>query len=34
VIELLQRGAQVVYHDPHVPRFTIGPDAFCHERRR
>jgi UDP-N-acetyl-D-glucosamine dehydrogenase len=33
VIELLlQRGAQVQYHDAYVPRYTIGPDAFCREK--
>lgn len=29
VIELLlQRGAQVDYHDPYVPEFRLGPDVF------
>ncbi len=29
VIELLlNRGAQVSYHDPHVPRFQVGNDVF------
>ena len=29
VIELLLRqGAQVIYHDPYVPEFTIGGDAL------
>ena len=29
VIELLlQRGAQVEYHDPYVPEFRLGPDVF------
>ena len=33
VIELLlQRGAQVQYHDQYVPQYTIGPDAFCREK--
>jgi len=33
VIELLmQRGAQVQYHDQYVPHYTIGPDAFCREQ--
>jgi len=33
VIELLlQRGAQVQYHDQYVPHYTIGPDAFCREK--
>ncbi|MBN1886678.1 MAG: nucleotide sugar dehydrogenase [Thermoflexales bacterium] len=33
VIELLLlRGAQVEYHDPHVPRFSIGPDVFQRQR--
>jgi UDP-N-acetyl-D-glucosamine dehydrogenase len=33
VIELLlQRGAQVQYHDQYVPRYTLGPDAFCREQ--
>jgi len=33
VIELLmQRGAQVQYHDQYVPRYTIGPDVFCREQ--
>jgi UDP-N-acetyl-D-glucosamine dehydrogenase len=31
---LLERGAQVRYHDPHVPEFRVGPSAFhrCGER--
>jgi len=33
VIELLlQRRAQVQYHDKYVPQYTIGPDAFCREK--
>jgi UDP-N-acetyl-D-glucosamine dehydrogenase len=33
VIELLmQRGAQVQYHDQYVPRYTLGPDVFCREK--
>ncbi len=33
VIELLlQRGAQVQYHDKYVPQYAIGPDAFCREK--
>jgi UDP-N-acetyl-D-glucosamine dehydrogenase len=33
VIELLlQRGAQVQYHDAYVPQYTLGPDAFCREK--
>jgi UDP-N-acetyl-D-glucosamine dehydrogenase len=33
VIELLlQRGARVQYHDQHVPKYSIGPDAFCSEK--
>ena len=33
VIELLMlHGAQVRYHDPYVPRFSVGPDAFCREQ--
>lgn len=32
VIELLmERGAQVSYHDPYVPRFRIGDDVFQRE---
>jgi len=32
VIELLlTRGAQVAYHDPHVPRFQVGGDVFHRE---
>jgi UDP-N-acetyl-D-glucosamine dehydrogenase len=32
VIELLlSRGAQVVYHDPYVPRFQVGDDVFRRE---
>jgi UDP-N-acetyl-D-glucosamine dehydrogenase len=31
VIELLlERGAQVTYNDPHVPRFRVGSDVFYH----
>jgi UDP-N-acetyl-D-glucosamine dehydrogenase len=34
VIELLlQRGAEVTVHDPHVPRFRIGRDVFYREER-
>jgi UDP-N-acetyl-D-glucosamine dehydrogenase len=30
VIELLVgRGSRVSYHDPYVPRFSIGSDVFC-----
>ncbi len=33
VIELLlARGAQVQYHDPYVPAFTVGNDVFQRER--
>jgi UDP-N-acetyl-D-glucosamine dehydrogenase len=33
VIELLlQRGAQVQYHDKYVPQYTIGPDVFRREK--
>jgi UDP-N-acetyl-D-glucosamine dehydrogenase len=33
VIELLlQRGAQVQYHDKYVPQYNIGPDVFCREK--
>ena len=33
VIELLlQRGAQVQYHDKYVPRYSLGPDVFCREK--
>ena len=33
VIELLlQRGAQVQYHDKYVPQYTLGPDVFCREQ--
>lgn len=33
VIELLlQRGAQVQYHDKYVPQYTLGPDVFCREK--
>jgi UDP-N-acetyl-D-glucosamine dehydrogenase len=32
VIELLlRRGAEVRYHDPHVPRFSVGNDVFHRE---
>jgi UDP-N-acetyl-D-glucosamine dehydrogenase len=30
---LLSRGAEVSYHDPHVPRFEIRPNAFYDGRR-
>ncbi|MDW8064346.1 MAG: nucleotide sugar dehydrogenase [Anaerolineae bacterium] len=34
IIELLlERGAEVAYHDPYVPRFRVGGDAFRRERR-
>ena len=34
VIELLmQRGAQVSYHDAYVPRYSIGPDVFHREKQ-
>jgi UDP-N-acetyl-D-glucosamine dehydrogenase len=34
VIELLlERGAEVGYHDPHIPEFHLGPDAFHRQRR-
>jgi UDP-N-acetyl-D-glucosamine dehydrogenase len=33
VLELLmQEGADVVYNDPHVPCFALGPDKFCREK--
>ncbi|MGD2145548.1 MAG: nucleotide sugar dehydrogenase [Anaerolineae bacterium] len=33
VIELLLgRGAEVCYHDPYVPRFSVGDDVFHRER--
>ncbi len=33
VIELLmQRGAQVSYHDSYIPRYAIGPDVFHREK--
>ncbi len=33
VIELLlQRGAQVQYHDKYVPQYKIGPDVFRREK--
>jgi len=33
VIELLlQRGAQVQYHDKYVPQYNIGPDVFRREK--
>jgi UDP-N-acetyl-D-glucosamine dehydrogenase len=33
VIELLlQRGAQVAYHDAYVPKYALGPDVFCREK--
>ena len=32
VIELLlERGAQVAYNDPYVPRFRVGSDVFYHD---
>ena len=31
---LLQRGAEVDYHDAYVPRFGLGPDVFCREKIR
>jgi UDP-N-acetyl-D-glucosamine dehydrogenase len=32
VIELLlKEGAQVRYHDPHVPHFRVGGDVFLHQ---
>jgi UDP-N-acetyl-D-glucosamine dehydrogenase len=32
VIELLlKEGAQVHYHDPHVPHFRVGGDVFLHQ---
>ena len=34
IIELLiGRGAQVTYHDPHVPAFRVGGDVFHRERK-
>ncbi|WP_322797727.1 nucleotide sugar dehydrogenase [Thermoflexus sp.] len=34
IIELLlTRGAEVAYHDPYVPRFRVGGDAFRREER-
>lgn len=34
VIELLlRRGAEVTYHDPHVPQYMIGPDVFHRQQR-
>ncbi len=30
---LLERGAEVAYHDPYVPRFRVGRDAFHREER-
>jgi len=34
IIELLlERGAEVSYSDPHVPRFRIGRSVFHHEER-
>ncbi|HXF70902.1 MAG TPA: nucleotide sugar dehydrogenase [Thermoflexus sp.] len=30
---LLERGAQVAYHDPYVPRFRVGGDAFRREQQ-
>ena len=33
VIELLlQRGAQVQYHDQYVARYSLGPDVYCREK--
>lgn len=33
VIELLlDRGAHVAYHDPHIPRFRVGNDVFHRDR--
>lgn len=33
VIELLlQRGAQVQYHDKYVAQYALGPDVFCREK--
>lgn len=29
---LIERGAQVAYHDPHVPRFAIGGNVFHRQR--
>src|SRR5512143_349664 len=34
VIELLlQRGAQVQYHDKYVPQYAIGPDVFSRQKQ-
>lgn len=34
IIELLlERGAEVVYHDPYVPRFRVGGNVFRQEER-
>lgn len=34
IIELLlERGAEVVYHDPYVPRFRVGGNVFRREER-
>ncbi len=34
VIELLlQRGAQVQYHDQYVPKYAIGPDVFSRQKQ-
>jgi UDP-N-acetyl-D-glucosamine dehydrogenase len=34
IIELLlNRGAQVNYSDPYVPRFHVGRDVFCRDER-
>jgi UDP-N-acetyl-D-glucosamine dehydrogenase len=30
---LLQRGAQVTFSDPYVPRYRVGKDVFCSEER-
>jgi UDP-N-acetyl-D-glucosamine dehydrogenase len=30
---LINRGAQVSYSDPFVPRFHVGRDVFCREER-
>lgn len=35
IIELLlERGAQVSYNDPHVPRFRVGPSVFYREEKQ
>jgi UDP-N-acetyl-D-glucosamine dehydrogenase len=34
IIELLlAQGAEVSYHDPHVPNFVVGGDVFLTEKR-